>query len=257
MASEASRPFYDEYAWAYDMILAPVASDRCLHIAELLSQRGILSGARVLDAGCGTGGHAIELARLGFAVTGLDLSSSLLAEASGRTAEAALPVSLLRGDILALPFARVFDAILCRGVLNDLVDDESRRKVFVSFAGALRRGGVFIFDVREWLGTVKRKGREPVFEKSIETPRGRLTFRSETRLDTAGHKLLVTERHVLKKDGREAVSDYDFVMRCWTEDELQHHLTAAAFVDISFMGDYADGIPAGTSDRLICVATRA
>lgn len=256
MAREASRPFYDEYAWAYDLILARVASDQCGHIAELLSQRGVLSGARILDAGCGTGGHAIELARLGFAVTGLDLSSSLLAEARGRTAGAALTISLLRGDILRLPFAQAFDAILCRGVLNDLIDDESRARVFASFAGALRRGGVLIFDVREWRETVKRKEREPVFEKSIETPRGRLTFRGETRLDTDGHKLLVTERHVLKKDGREAVSAYDFVMRCWTEDELQHYLTAAAFHNISLTGDYAGRIPAGASDRLVCVATR-
>lgn len=256
MAREASRPFYDEYAWAYDLILARPASEQSKQIAELLSQRGIGPDARVLDAGCGTGGHAIELARRGFVVTGLDLSASLIAEAKRRASEAALPISLLRGDILALPFTQAFDAILCRGVLNDLIDDESRRKVFVSLARALSSGGVLLFDVREWRETVKRKRREPVFEKSVETPRGRLTFRSETRLDEAQHKLLVAERHVLNKDGRETVSIYNFIMRCWTEDELQHYLSEASFDDVAYSGDYAGAIPVGANDRLVCVATR-
>ncbi|HKC65852.1 MAG TPA: class I SAM-dependent methyltransferase, partial [Pyrinomonadaceae bacterium] len=165
-------------------------------------------------------------------------------------------ISLLRGNILDLPFKHQFDAILCRGVLNDLIDDESRGKVFVSFADALRQGGVLIFDVREWNETVERKRREPIFEKSVKTPKGHLMFRSETRLDNAQQRLLVAERHVLNNDGRETVSDYEFIMRCWTEDELQHNLSKAGFVDMAYSGDYSGTIPVGASDRLVCVASR-
>ncbi|MCB0125992.1 MAG: class I SAM-dependent methyltransferase [Caldilineaceae bacterium] len=41
----------------------------------------IASGGRILDVGCGTGRHAVELARRGYQVTGLDFSAGMLAEA--------------------------------------------------------------------------------------------------------------------------------------------------------------------------------
>jgi SAM-dependent methyltransferase len=250
-----SRPFYAEYAWAYDLLIArPVMRD-CTRIAEMLSKRGIGPGARVLDAGCGTGRYAMELTRRGYRLTGLDLSASLLAEAQKQLRQAALSVSLVRGDILALPFMPQFDAILCRGVLNDLTETESRRAVFASFAGALRTGGALILDVREWNATIRRKTQESVFEKSVDTRQGTLTFRSETHLDHQAQQLHVVERHTLKTDKGGKISDYDFMMRCWTQDELRSCLTEMGFGSIEFFGDYDEGVPVGATDRLASVAT--
>jgi len=62
----------------------------------------------------------------------------------------------------------IYDAILCRGVLNDLINDQSRQEVFFSFARALRKGGLLVLDVREWNASALRKEREPIFEKTIE-----------------------------------------------------------------------------------------
>jgi SAM-dependent methyltransferase len=79
------RPFYSAYAWAYDLLITrPVARD-CMGIATLFAQRGVAPGARILDAGCGTGGYALALAQRGYVVTGLDLSMPLLAEAQKRS----------------------------------------------------------------------------------------------------------------------------------------------------------------------------
>jgi len=93
-----------------------------------------------------------------------------------------------------------YDGILCRGVLNDFVNDDARRSVFTAFAGALRRAGVLILDVREWEATRDRKQREAVFRKSIPTDRGKLTFTSTTELDPERHQRLLRETHTLVSD---------------------------------------------------------
>jgi len=253
--SEPVRPFYGEYAWAYDFIIAPPGAGQFDFIAGVFAERG--AGARVLDAGCGAGAYSLGLARRGYEVTGLDASEQLLHEARRRAAGAGLDVKFVAGDILALPASQRYDALLCRGVLNDLPDARSRRRAFASFARALKPGGVIVFDVREWEGTVSRKTGEPVFERSVETPRGRLTFRSVTRLERRARRLVVEERHALRAGGAERVSEYTFKMRCWTEEELRDVLSGAGFANALYFGAYDRSVPAGSTDRLVCVASLA
>jgi hypothetical protein len=62
-----------------------------------------------------------------------------------------------------------------------------------------------------------RKIREPVFKKSIDTDRGKLTFTSVTELDQENRQLVLSERHTLVADGQEQASADQFVMRCWTD----------------------------------------
>ncbi|HEX5706682.1 MAG TPA: class I SAM-dependent methyltransferase [Pyrinomonadaceae bacterium] len=255
-----SRPFYGEFAWAYELLVGSSVGGRCDFLVELLARRGVARGARVLDAGCGAGAYAIELARRGFVVDGLDASPALVEESRARVAAAnpsARRVSFAVGDIVRMDADARYDAVLCRGVLNDLLDDESRREVFRSFARALRAGGVLVFDVREWGATAARKSRAPVFEKTVETARGRLTFRAETRLDAGGRRLLVSERHTLRGEGFERVADFDFMMRPWTREELGEALDAAGFRAVEYFGAYDFASAPGTTDRLVCAASAA
>jgi SAM-dependent methyltransferase len=256
MMQPTSRPFYAEYAWAYDLLIERSVPRHGAFMAEQFCQRGILPGAQILDAGCGTGRYSLELARRGYAITALDASPFFIEEAEQQARHTSLPVAFTTGDMLAWRAPEPHDGILCRGVLNDLVDESSRQEVFFAFARALRPGGVLIFDVREWDATVRRKVDEPVFEKTVDTPRGRLTFRSMTRLDHLHRRLLVAERHTLAHDGRESGSTYDFVMRCWIPEELQHHLDQAGFKNTVYFGDYDRTVRAGSTDRLIGVVSR-
>jgi SAM-dependent methyltransferase len=250
------RPFYTEYAWAFDLLIDRPVRKECAVIAAWLIERGVLPGAKILDAGCGTGRYALELARRGYVVHGADLSPELIDIATRAIGDSTGRTSFSVGDITELPSNRS-DAILCRGVLNDIIDDAGRDAVFGAFAQGLQSNGVLILDVREWSASLERKTREPLFRKRVSTERGELTFTSVTALDPDNRQLLISERHELIGDGAERTSDYHFVMRCWEQGELDARLARHGFGRVSYFGAYDSGVATGATDRLVVVAQQA
>jgi SAM-dependent methyltransferase len=255
MIEVSRRPFYSEYAWAFDLIVDRPVRKECAVIAAWLTDRGIRPGADVLDAGCGTGRYAIELARRGYVVQGMDLSPDLIEVATRAVGDSTGRVSFTVGNITNVPTSR-YAGILCRGVLNDITDDTGRDAVFAAFSETLQSNGVLILDVRDWGASLERKTREPLFRKRVSTDQGELTFTSVTALDPENRQLLISERHELIGQGAERASDYQFVMRCWERAELDMLLARHGFGKVSYFGAYDLDIAVGATDRLVVVAQR-
>src|SRR5688572_31109847 len=104
MAQGVRRPFYAEYAWAFDLLIDRPVRKECAAIVSWLLARGILPGSKVLDAGCGTGRYSAELSRRGYIVHGVDLSPELIDVARRSIGDG--PASFAVGDILAMPVGR-------------------------------------------------------------------------------------------------------------------------------------------------------
>jgi SAM-dependent methyltransferase len=98
----SSRPFYGEFALAYDLLIDRPVRKEGATIATWLSVRGVLPGATILDAGCGTGRYSIELGRRGYAVQGIDLSDDSLAVARRALNDDSRNVSFATRSILNL-----------------------------------------------------------------------------------------------------------------------------------------------------------
>jgi SAM-dependent methyltransferase len=250
-----ARPFYTSFAWAFDLLIARPVAAECEHIAAMLSGRGVASDARLFDAGCGTGRYALALARQGYRVTGLDLSPELIAVARQRPGAAS--VDFVVGDLTQPAPGSPYAAVLCRGVLNDFLDEQSRRDAFTAFAQSLVKGGVLVLDVRDWDATVRRRTAEPVHERTVETARGTLVYRAAIRLDHPQRRLLVAERHTLMAGGQTTSADHDFVMRCWTRTELDALLSRTGFAAIAYQGGYDPAVLLGTTDRIVAIASRS
>jgi 2-polyprenyl-3-methyl-5-hydroxy-6-metoxy-1,4-benzoquinol methylase len=78
VTTPSRRPFYAEYAWAFDLLVDRPVARECGAIVSWLVERGVVPGANLLDAGCGTGRYAAELARRGYLVEGIDRSPELI-----------------------------------------------------------------------------------------------------------------------------------------------------------------------------------
>ncbi len=101
---------------------------------------------RILDIGCGTGRHAVELARRGYRVTGFDLSEAQLRAAREKAAAAGVSVDFQRRDATEPHFQQEFDAavMFCEGAFPLMETDAKNHAILVHAAAALRPGGLLL-----------------------------------------------------------------------------------------------------------------
>ena len=101
---------------------------------------------RILDIGCGTGRHAIELAKRGYRVTGFDLSEGQLRLAREKAAAAGVTVDFQRRDATQPHFVQEFDAAImfCEGAFSLMETDEKNYAILAHAAAALRPGGLLL-----------------------------------------------------------------------------------------------------------------
>ena len=98
----------------------------------------------VLDVACGAGRHAIELARRGHRVVGVDCSAALVEHARRAVAEAGVNgVRFEEMDIRALPYVAEFDLVLSlwEGAIGYLETEEDNRRALAALARAVAPGG--------------------------------------------------------------------------------------------------------------------
>ncbi len=94
----------------------------------------------VLDAGCGTGRVAIELARRGVEVVGVDLDQSMLDVARSKQPD----LTWLRGDLVELELGRTFDVVVLAGNVMIFLAPGTEGAVVANLARHLRPGGFLV-----------------------------------------------------------------------------------------------------------------
>jgi SAM-dependent methyltransferase len=95
---------------------------------------------KILDVGCGTGRHAIELTRRGYCVTGVDLSEAQLRRAKEKAQAENLFIDFQRQDARNLPFDSEFDVaiMLCEGGFSLMETDEMDFEILKNVTKALK-----------------------------------------------------------------------------------------------------------------------
>ena len=128
-----------EYAARFDQLAASGAD---VHGEANLVTALVAVGARVLDAGCGTGRVALRLAELGYDCVGVDLDPSMLAVARSRGPE--MPWYEADLAALRLPDEAPFDLVIAAGNVMPLVAEGTGPSVVANLAALLVPGGVLV-----------------------------------------------------------------------------------------------------------------
>ncbi|MDP2950266.1 MAG: methyltransferase domain-containing protein [Chloroflexota bacterium] len=247
-ASKWYADFYDE-AW-YRIAAHQMSPQRTQMEVKFIAQALALSPpARLLDLCCGYGRLAVPLASLGYEVTGLDLSASLLRRARRVAKEAGVEVRWQRADMRKIPWEGELDAAICMGSFGALESEKEDQKVLDGVARSLKPGGRFLIDTINWQWETRRH-RSPMRQ---ELPDGALyEWRTEIDLEQGRRRQYEV---VTEEDG--AKHEYVAETRLYSLEELAEMLKAAGLAIRQVWGDYGGHEYGLDSPRMIVLAEKA
>ncbi len=139
---------YHTLAEIYDYVMRHVEYDKWASYIHSILQRFEHYPCNLVDLACGTGNITLELCALGYAVSGVDRSASMLEVGRKKSRQAGAEVDFFQGDLRRLDALGTFDAAVCiYDSFNYLLSLTEIQQAFDQIHRILRPGSLFIFDV--------------------------------------------------------------------------------------------------------------
>ncbi len=227
-------PFGRDYAEQYDLLYANKNyAGECDLLEEVFRRFGDGQVRVVLDMGCGTGEHAIVLAKRGYRVTGIERSREMLGRAHSKATAANINVRWIEGDIQRTNGEGPYDAVtLMFAVLGYQVTNAEVLAVLTNAHRHLRPGGLLVFDT--WYGPAVLGVKPADRIKVIEDNGGQVIRTATSTLDTR-HHLCDVHYRLWRVVGDQVVSRSQELhrMRFFLPMELEFFLNSAGFTLVS------------------------
>ncbi len=243
--------FENDALWA---ALTPVlfSAERQAGTAEEVTKieklLGLEPGARVLDMCCGPGRHAVELARRGHHVVGVDRTACYLELARKRAGEAGLTIEFVQQDMRSFRNPEAFDAAISMytsfGYFEEPADD---LQVLRNLCVSLKAGGRLLIEIA---------GREVLAR----------VFQAKDWLQLEDGSLFLAERKVGKDWGSlqnrwilicgSARQEFDFEHRLYSGTELAQLLRDAGFSAVRLHGALDGSAYDLAAQRLVALARK-
>jgi SAM-dependent methyltransferase len=132
---------------ALDFWRAAVSDEQTRAEADFIEKHLRLArGAKILDVPCGNGRLAIELARRGFDLTGIDIATEFVDEAKRNSLAAGVDVAWEERDMRNLPWTNEFDGAICFGNSLGYLDDDENAEFLQAISRSLKAGARFVLD---------------------------------------------------------------------------------------------------------------
>ena len=239
--------FYTSLVDHYDAIF-PAEPEIVSFLAKSLA-----GSRRVIDIACGTGSYALELAALGFEVTGIDLDEEMIGRAKKKYASS--NVTFLLADMAgtvgkATAFNKTYDAAYCIG--NSLPHLSDRPQVAAAFAAwfsCLAPGGVLVVQTVNF-GRFKPGG-------ETELPSINSDGMVFSRRYAAARPGSVDFIASLKVPGRDEELENTVRLLTLSRDSVDRELRNAGFSNLEYFGNYGgEDYDEESSFLMICRARK-
>ena len=239
---------YGRFAYIYDRLMRGVGyDDWAKYISRLLGD-----AKTVIECGCGTGELTMRLAKMGFFMTGLDISEDMLGVASEKLRKNGLTVPLICMDMAEFCVHTPADAILCAcyGV-NYLTSVERTAAFFSSSFRALKPGGTLLFDV-----STKYKLERIIANNTFASDEGDAAYIWDNSYDRARSLCEMRLTFFSRRDQLYERFEETHVQRAHTERELRGALAETGFGSVRVYDAFTLEPPKPESERLQFIAKK-
>ena len=226
--------FQDQYAAAYDALYTDKDYMKECDYLESLFAKHRSRPKTILDLGCGTGGHALLLAKRGYHVIGVDRSASMLEIARRKAKAEGLAVEFIEGDIASISLPQNFDAVISMfAVMGYQTSNTALAAALRTARDCLVPGGLFLFDC--WHGNAVLADRPAPRIKEIDPGRGERIIRFTLPVVDEMRHIVTVNFKVWRIKGNEFTeADESHPMRYLFPQEIRYHLEVAGFTNVDF-----------------------
>lgn len=227
----AKMEVFNDYAYYYNAFYQDKDySMEAVQVDTLLKRYG-KDISMIINFGCGTGRHDIELSEMGYQCTGIDQSSLMIDIAKANARQADKGISFLEADIRDFKTQAQYDAVISLfHVMSYQTKNEDIRKAFRAAREALReKDGLFLFDV--WYGPGVLSDKPCVRVKEIEDDKNKLVriarpvMHDKENVVDVCYEVLVID----KESGQTKMINEVHNMRYFFRPELEFLLEEAGF----------------------------
>ena len=216
-------------------------------VEQLIALTGIEADCSLLDLCCGPGRHALELARRGFEVTGVDRNPAYLAEAQRRADAESLDVTFIREDMRSFCQPDSFNAAINMFTAFGYFEDEDEnRQVAANLHRSLKDSGKLVMEMRG-KETLARDFRERDWHRGEDG-----SIMLEERKPTRNWTWIENTWILLEGESRR---EFALSLRIYSAAELAALLMDAGFSSVDAFGGL-DGSPYDHQARRLVVVAR-
>lgn len=239
MSLPAFRPssFLADYAEFYDLFYSDKNYDaECDFLEAIIRKYGARTSCSILDVACGTGEHALRMARRGYEVIGRDLSEAMVSIARRKADQLGLSIDLQgNAPMQTLDIGRQFDYVICLfSSFSYLLSNDDIRRALASVSRHLAHQGLFIFDFRNYLMAVRDF--DPCRVCEFEQDGMRVIRISETQLLPLLNQMHTCYTCLVLNAGQQVKEfEEEHRLRYFSLEEMHYYLESSGFRALDFM----------------------